>query len=316
MTKFLTLIFILVIASGCSGEEDESYLFSYFTGNGEDGLYLAHSNDGLNWTSLNPELALLTPQVGKDKLMRDPCIILGGDGRFHMVWTVSWNERGIGYASSADLFHWSEQKYIPVMHHESSARNCWAPELFYDEQEKQYIIYWASTIPGRFPETDTTGDNGYNHRMYYTATKDFKNFSNTRLLFDQGFNVIDATIQKAGEEYVMFLKNETKYPQPEKNIRIAISSEIAGNYTAASEPITGNWVEGPTAMKTAEGWIVYFDMYTKHKMGAVFSADLKHWTDISETINFPEGARHGSIIKIRQSVYDTLIKSLESDRPN
>lgn len=202
------------------------------------------------------------------------------------------------------------------MHHESSARNCWAPELFYDEQEKQYIIYWASTIPGRFPETDTTGDNGYNHRMYYTATKDFKNFSNTRLLFDQGFNVIDATIQKAGEEYVMFLKNETKYPQPEKNIRIAISSEIAGNYTAASEPITGNWVEGPTAMKTAEGWIVYFDMYTKHKMGAVFSADLKHWTDISETINFPEGARHGSIIKIRQSVYDTLIKSLESDRPN
>jgi hypothetical protein len=55
--------------------------------------------------------------------MRDPCIIRDKDGIFHMVWTVSWNEKGIGYAWSRDLINWSQQKYIPVMEHEPEARN-------------------------------------------------------------------------------------------------------------------------------------------------------------------------------------------------
>ena len=139
------------------------------------------------------------------------------------------------------------------MHHEPTARNCWAPELFYDDQEKRYLIYWATTIPGRFAETDSSGDNRYNHRMYYTTTEDFVDFSETKLLYDQGFNVIDATIQKIDDEYVMFLKDETRYPQAEKNIRIATSAELLDNYSTASEPITGNWVEGPTAIKTDDG---------------------------------------------------------------
>ena len=77
-----------------------------------------------------------------------------------MVWTVSWNERGIGYANSEDLMNWSEQQYIPVMHHEPGARNCWAPELYYDMDSKEYMIYWATTIIGKYPETDTPGDKG------------------------------------------------------------------------------------------------------------------------------------------------------------
>ncbi len=68
--------------------------------------------------------------------MRDPCIIRGADGLFHMVWTVSWNERTIGYASSKDLIHWSEQQAIPVMEHEPTTLNCWAPEIFYDAGDK------------------------------------------------------------------------------------------------------------------------------------------------------------------------------------
>jgi hypothetical protein len=98
------------------------------------------------------------------------------------------------------------------MEHEDSARNCWAPEIFYDKPSKQYMIYWATTIPGRFGKGDTSGDSKYNHRMYYCTTKDFKKFSPTQLLYDHGFNVIDATIQKEGKQYVMFLKDETRYP--------------------------------------------------------------------------------------------------------
>lgn len=225
-----------------------------------------------------------------------------------MVWTVSWAERGIGYASSTDLIHWSEQKYIPVMEHEPEAKNCWAPEVFYDDDSKTYMIFWATTIPGRFAETDSLGDNGYNHRIYYTTTKDFKNFSKTKLLYDKGFNVIDATIIKNGKTYFMFLKDETLLPKPEKNIRIAKSSTLTGGYSQPSGPITVNWVEGPTVLKAGTRWIVYFDQYTKHKMGAVESNDLKNWRDISAKIKFPKGTRHGTALRVRRSVLDELLR--------
>src|SRR5678809_525956 len=104
-------------------QADSAFLFSYFNNNGKDGLHLAYSNDGYIWTALNNDKSLLLPVLSKDSLMRDPCIIRGADNLFHMVWTVSWNERGIGYASSKDLIHWSEQQFIPVMMHEDSARN-------------------------------------------------------------------------------------------------------------------------------------------------------------------------------------------------
>jgi beta-xylosidase len=302
---------LLSLFLGCSGSNKEIYLFSYFQNNGEDGLHLAYSEDGLIWTALNDNESLLKPAAGQDKLMRDPCIIKGGDGRFHMVWTVSWNERGIGYASSEDLIDWSEQKYIPVMHHEPEARNCWAPELFYDRRSDQYMIYWATTIPGRFPEADSTGDNGYNHRMYYCTTKDFVDFSETKLLYDQGFNVIDATIHEIEGTFIMFLKNETRYPEPEKNIRIARSSDLTEGYSPASEPITENyWVEGPTAVRIDSGWIVYFDMYRQHEMGAAFSEDLNNWTNISHKVTFPEGTRHGTVFKVKRRVFNKLTEQI------
>ena len=207
---FLVLSFTVSISN--AQQKKEAYLFSYFMGNGEDGLHLAFSYDGLEWKALNNNKSFLTPAVGNDKLMRDPCIIFGPDGKFHMVWTVSWGEKGIGYASSEDLNHWSDQKYIPVMEHEPEALNCWAPEVFYDEASKQYLIFWSTTIPGRFPETDDQGDSNYNHRMYYVTTRDFTKFSKTKLFYDQGFNVIDGTIVKENNKYVLFLKDETRHP--------------------------------------------------------------------------------------------------------
>lgn len=287
-------------------DKNEVYMFSYFMGNGEDGLHLAYSTDGLKWEALKNNNSFLTPEVGVDKLMRDPCIIAGPDGKFHMVWTVSWKEKGIGYASSEDLIHWSDQYYLPVMEHEPTAKNCWAPEIFYDEESKQYIIFWSTTIPGRFPETEKSGDEDYNHRMYYVTTTDFNDFVETELFYDQGFNVIDGTLIKEKDQYVLILKDETRTP-PQKNIRIATSSKVTGGYGKPSEPITGNyWAEGPTPLKIGDWWIVYFDKYMNHKMGAVRSKDLKTWEDISDQISFPEGTRHGTVFKVSRELLENL----------
>jgi hypothetical protein len=307
-TRKVAAIFLVLVAALNTNAQskDEIYLFSYFKDNGQDGLHLAYSSDGYTWKPLKNDSSFLTPTAGKDKLMRDPCIIRGADGKFHMVWTVSWNEQGIGYASSDDLIHWSEQQYIPVMAHEDSARNCWAPEIFYDEKSKVYMIYWATTIPGRFPSSEKSGDDKYNHRMYYTTTKDFKTFSKTQLLYDQGFNVIDATILKNGNEYVMILKDETRNP-PQKNLRVATSKKPTSRYSKPSPPITGNyWAEGPTALKAGNQWIVYFDKYTLHTYGAVASTDLVNWTDISDKISFPKGTRHGTAFTISRNEFEKL----------
>ncbi len=284
-------------------------VFSYFTGNGEDGLHLAYSYDAYTWKSLNDGESYLKPKLGNEKLMRDPCIIKGRDGKYHMVWTVGWTEKGIGYASSKDLINWSEQQYLPVMEHEENARNTWAPELTYDEENDEYIIYWATTIKGKFPETQIKADDGYNHRMYYVSTRDFENFSDTKILYEPGFNVIDASIKKYEGKFVMFLKDETREPA-EKNIRIATSDNLKGPYTQASKPITGDyWAEGPTSVEINGEYLVFFDKYTEKEFGAVHSTDLKNWEDISDKVSFPEDIRHGSILKISKSEFDKLKKA-------
>ncbi len=306
MKKLLAFGILILAILSCSNGGDEVYLFSYFMGNGEDGLHLAWSEDGYHWEALNNNESILTPNAGTDKLMRDPCIIRGGDELFHMVWTVSWGEKGIGYARSEDLLNWSGQKYIPVMEHEAEAKNCWAPELFYDDAEDRYMIYWSTTIPGRFPETDSTEKRGNNHRIYYVTTADFETFSETNLLYDPGFNCIDAVITKHNGSYLMVLKDETLFPEPQKNLHVASSQSLTGGYGKASGPITGHWVEGPTISRIGDEWVVYFDRYREKKMGAISSMDFENWTDISDSISFPPGTRHGTVFRVERSILENI----------
>lgn len=307
MKKISLIVLLFLTLNSYSQQIENVYMFCYFKGNG-DGLHYAYSYDGYTWQSLFNDSAVIKPTVSKDKLMRDPCIIKGADGQYHMVWTVSWNDRGIGYASSPDLIHWSEQQFIPVMMREDSARNTWAPEITYDAGKKEYIIYWATTISGRYPQNDLAAESKYNHRMYYVSTKDFRKFSKTKLLYDPGFSVIDASIVKHGKKYIMFLKNETRQPV-EKNIRVATASKLTGPYSKPGEPITGNyWAEGPTSLKIGDEWIVYFDKYRDHKYGAVKSKDLTHWEDISDRVSFPSGVRHGTVFTISRGEFNRMNK--------
>ena len=298
MKQFFLLVAFMVSTLGLSAKKKDIWAFCYFKNNGQDGLHLAYSEDGLNWKALKKDSSFLRPQVSKDKLMRDPNIIRGKDGLFHMVWTVSWKDKGIGYANSRDLIHWSEQKFVPVMAHEATARNTWAPEITYDDKRDQYMIYWATTIPEKYTETASTADAGYNHRIYYVTTKDFNTFTKAKVLYDPGFNSIDATILKDNARWVMFIKDETREPA-QKNIKIAYADNLTGPYTKASDPITGKvWAEGPTVLKKGKEWIMFFDKYRDHKYGAISSTDLTNWSDVSDKITLPKGIRHGSVFKI------------------
>jgi hypothetical protein len=306
--KSLFIFFLLLTSAFAQAQNTpkEVYIFCYFKGSSADGLHLAVSTDGLKWTALKNDSSFLKPAVAKDRLMRDPCIIKGADGLFHMVWTVSWNDKGIGYANSPDLIHWSEQQFLPVMAKEEGARNSWAPEITYDAQSKQYMIYWATTIKGRYPSVDSTAEAGYNHRIYYTLTKDFKSYTDTKLLYDPKFNIIDATVVPSGKKFIMFFKDETLKPV-QKNIKIAFADKLTGPYKQIDPKITGDyWAEGPTTLQIGKQWFVYFDKYRNHKYGAVTSTNLKTWKDISEEVQLPPGIRHGTVFKVTPAEYEKL----------
>lgn len=294
-------VFVLCACANAFGQTPH-YLFAYFKNNGEDGLHLAYSRDGLKWRPLNEDKPYLTPLVGSQKLMRDPCILQGPDGVFHLVWTTGWEGRDIGIAHSKDLINWSEQQTIPVMAHEPTALNCWAPEIFYDAANKQYLIFWSTTIPGKFPETAGSAGKGRNHRSYYVRTKDFKNYSQAAVFYDGGFNVIDATVVQDGPRFVMIVKDETELPKAKKHLRIATSTKAAGPYSAASPAFTKDWVEGPTVLKVNQDWIVYYDEYRDHRYGALKTRDWRTWEDVSGKLEFPKGIRHGTAFSVSAEV--------------
>lgn len=305
----MKFFYVLILLAGVLTSCKEAYLFSYFKGNGADGLHLAYSRDGEKWTALNDGQSFLKPEVGKDKLMRDPSIARGKDGTYHMVWTSGWWDQGIGYASSKDLVHWSEQRNLPVMEGEAETRNSWAPEVYYDRADDLFYIIWASTIPGRFAEVETTpNEKGLNHRLYCTTTRDFETFSPTALFFDPGFSVIDGAIAKKDGRYWFVVKNEVSVPT-EKNLRVTFTDDLKKGFpTAVSGNISGkSWAEGPAPLVVGDYVYVYFDKYREKKYGAIRSQNGVDWEDVSDRVSFPGGTRHGTAFTVPVSAVKKLM---------
>lgn len=290
----------------------KGYLFAYFTdkNNNKNGLHFAWSKDGYKWAGIGPEYSFLKSDFGPggtEKKIRDPFVMKGPDGLWHCLWTINWNSNLIGYASSKDMIHWSRQSYIPVMEG-YEVKNCWAPEMIYDDKNQQYIIFWSSTIKVNGKWKVEPGFE-YDNRLYYTVTKDFKSFSPVNLFFDPGYNVIDATIKNAGEKYYMIFKDERELPTPQKNLLVATSENAEGPYQCINnKSFTKNWVEGPAVCFLPDSsYLVYMDAYKDKKYEAQRTRDFITWQDLSDKISLPEGTKHGSIISTTLDSIDDLI---------
>lgn len=292
--------------------ESDYYAFSYFKNkdNGAAGMRLAVSDDGLKYRSVRGGRSLLSPAVGEAKLMRDPCILKDPHRDiFHMVWTTAWEGVTIGYARSTDLLNWSTQKAIPVMSAFPGVRNCWAPEVIFDPQRGEFVIFWSSTVTGAFSEHAGQSEDGYNHRLYYTTTKDFETFAPTRLLYDPAFSVIDATFLRHAGKLYMFVKDERLKPE-RKYLQWCEAASPTGPFGPLSAPFTESWVEGPTAISREGEVVVFYDKYKQNRYAASATRDLKTWRDFTSEIEIPEGASHGTIIPIRKVLYDFLTSEL------
>ena len=297
--RLLAILLIAVVITSCS---NKAYLFTSFHEPADAGLRMLYSYNGYKWIDFDK--VFLQPMVGNQKVMRDPSMVQGPDGTFHLVWTSSWRgDKGFGYASSKDLIHWSEQQLISVMEKEPTTVNVWAPELLYDEEQKNYIIIWASCIPGRFDRGIEEDSN--NHRMYVTTTKDFKTFTDTKLFFDAGFSAIDAVIVKrATNDYVLVVKDNTR---PERNIKVAFADNPLGPYQQVSKPFSDNFTEGPSVVKVKGKWLIYFDSYRKKTYEAVSTRDFKTFENIDSIISVPSGHKHGTILTVKKKYLKEII---------
>jgi hypothetical protein len=189
------------------------------------------------------------------------------------------------------------------MTNEPTTCNVWAPELFHDEVSRRFIICWASTIPGRFPDFLEARTN--NHRMYYTSTHDFQTFSPAKLFFDPGFSVIDTFIVNTGHGYVLVHKDNSR---PNLNLRVAFGDSAVGPWGPASEAFTEKFTEGPCVLKLGGDWVIYFDRYRANAYGAVKTRDFKQFTDITSETSFPEGHKHGTALKVPKKLVESLLQ--------
>src|SRR5712671_4502982 len=137
LNLIVSVFMCVLLAVGCStkphreGKSKPVYLFTSFRDADQKFLRFLYSDDGYHW--MNVPGTFLEANVGTSKQFRDPSIVRGPDGVFHLVWTSGWHgDQGFGCASSRDLIHWSEQQFVPVMTNEPTTVNVWAPELFYD----------------------------------------------------------------------------------------------------------------------------------------------------------------------------------------
>jgi len=54
---------------------------------------------------------------------------------------------------------------------------------------------------------------------------------------------------------------------------------------------------------------IYFDHYTNpHYYGPIKSTDMKAWQDISSSLAFPKGIRHGTILAVLEKIVEPIQK--------
>jgi predicted GH43/DUF377 family glycosyl hydrolase len=285
---------------------DEMVFFSFFRKNGEAGVYLGASEDGLNFTPLNNDQPVMKPAPwAGQNLTRDPSIVFH-DGTFHMVWTSSWTGNCFGYAESKDLMNWSDPVRVqPFPATMPQPRNTWAPEITFDPVQKNFMIVWSSE-----------------DKLYVTRTADGKTFTDALPFIEQSFGCIDGMLVHDGtvsaKRWVMIYKNEDPEEKGGKNLHVATApSDFSKPWSLEPAPIIGpgtkvgaeSMVEGPSLLKQGDEWLLYWDSPSVGVYGMASSRDLKTWTNRTADLKLPDHPRHGTVFRAPRSAAATLLKT-------
>lgn len=287
------------------------YLFCYFIGNApeEERVHFALSEDGYNFRALNNNEAVITQHLGK-KCCRDPYIFRDQEGKFHIIATDmrsadGWaNNNSMVVWDSPDLITWENERILDFSKLEvtKNANRVWAPQVIFDEDKKEYMIYWSHN----------NADDDLDTIIWYAYTKDFRSLTTEpKVLYrpESGLCAIDGDIIKKDGKYYLFVADGKQ-----DGICYVISDKASGPY---SEPDNNKISVADTALEgncmykleESEKYIMIADQF---KSGGYFmqeSEDLIHFTKVEETrfsLNHLK-PRHGSMLNITDEEYQRLV---------
>lgn len=261
------------------------FILSYFKTNDES-MYLAESSDGLNWNELNGGEAVLSSAIGT-KTIRDP-FLLQFEDKYVMLSTDGWNSETIVYYDSNDLFNWSTPKLIDFSGNKFI--NCWAPEA--RKIGDEYYIYWSSS-------TKKKNEDDWDHRIYYSKTIDFQQFTKPKVFLKCDYSCIDATLFEFGGQLYMCYKDERINIDDEKSLKLGVFDAGRDVFLPLETKISKSWVEGPTTFESYGELYIYYDEYTREKWGLIKSKNVGTWMEVEDSLfKLPTDVRHGSILKL------------------
>lgn len=310
----LVIAFMLVsIASSertfAAKKVKETMVMAFFRDNGQAGVYMASSDDGLNFTPLNNDQPVMKPAPWEGQnLTRDPSVVYH-DGLFHMVWTTSWKGNCFAYARSKDLVNWSEPVRVEPFPADIKPGNTWAPEICWDPYQKNFMIFWSSVVNPKRKQ-----------QIFVTRTTDGITFSEAHLFLDRNYSCIDGMValDKKNKRWLIIYKNEEKEENGGKNLRVATSPlDFSKPWEDLGKPVVGpgtsinseSMVEGPSLLRAKKGWDLYWDSPLIKSYGMAISSGLKDWESRSSELNLPKNLRHGTVFKAPASAIGWLKKA-------
>jgi hypothetical protein len=285
------------------------YLFAHMTGQDYGRLYYSVSKDALNWTILNNAKRI------SDQYRGHPSLCKGHDSRYYMT----GGSQEITLWVSDDLVTWRKHGDLRpdvdnVPDFEPAEHTYGASKIYYDTATSRYLITWHTSQNAKLreePEHYWTGQ-----RTLYIISKDLREFTQPRRLFQFDMATIDVIVHRIDDRYYAILKDE-KYPSFDwptgKTIRISSSDNLTGPWTPPSDPITANFREAPTLIPRpdAKGWYLYCEQYPGIQYNCLTAPKpTGPWYDLWITkYKIPENARHGSMIPIGNKEYSAIMSA-------
>lgn len=303
------------------------YLFTHFkekiTPDGEQ-VYFCISRDGYNWEQVNGGNPILTASLGEKgcrdiEIVRlrtggfviittDLCIVHRMDEEYRVDWgkVNSTGSKCLRMWKTDDLINFSEEKLVYFGRDDFGCM--WAPEVFFDEENEEYLIHWGSTVR----------ETNYKHMsIYCSVTKDFETFSEPKLYFTKDNEILDSHIQKFDGVYHLFYKNASNPPMnmhaTSKSLYGPFEHDKAFEEYMDKEVYHPGSYEGVTSYVLPDGkWCLMLDFFgcEKEKMGYVPFVSSKagdmNFERVPDQFSFPYGFKHGRVIEITDEEYEKV----------
>ncbi len=210
----LTREFTAQVRKAVPAPETTDYVFAYFTGTEgsrtDEQIYFATSPDGKTWKDTRANGNPVLEWNKGDKGVRDPYLVRSPQGdTFYLIATdLSIYYRG-GWGSAAatttgslklvvweshDLVQWTEPRLVDVASGIPGAGMAWAPEAIWDDEQQQWVVFWATG-------SDLSNQLGDRTNMYYSTTRDFVTFTDPVKWIDRQHSIIDTSMIKIGDWY-------------------------------------------------------------------------------------------------------------------